>query len=379
MNLKSKFFLPIIIYINPKDNFKIMEEDKYIIASSHSEAGIANRIKCLVSVIRLCKKIGREPLLLWMPPNLMGGADFSELFDNKINRINKREVDKLIKAGEVKICNNYEDCLDDKYKYFLFDYWGFVLLPREVPEGFAKVFTENKGKSIDLEYERIPLKLRKEFLPIFKKMSPIESIKKRVSSFTKENDNFKNVIGLHLRRRDFLLATDGRGRVSSDEQFFKKMQEIIEKKPDTKFFLATDCFITRKKFIKKFPGKIIFFPNNNPDKSTPEATQAGLIDILLLSKTNHILGSFLSSFAEVAWWFGGAKAKVEIIGDEKSKKQALDSLKTRSSSSHYSKIFRPIKKVFKFLTLKFYPFRFLWDRYLDYKTKKEDKNYCKIF
>ena len=36
------------------------------------------------------------------------------------------------------------------------------------------------------------------------------------------------------------------------------------------------------------------------------------IEMLLLSKNSHIIGTYLSTYTEVAWWFGGATAKVVV-------------------------------------------------------------------
>ena len=347
-----------------------MENEKYIIASSNIDPGIGNRLKCLISVLRLSRKLKMKLLLLWMPPNLMGGADFSELFEPIMPQITEKEADKLKDSGKLKICKTYEDCLDGNYQYFLFNDWRFVLLPGEVPKGFAKVFPDNEGQVIDLEYEHIPLKIRKDFLIGIKKIMPIIPIRKKVDNFVKEHNNFNNVIGVQVRRRDFLLATDGRGKVSTNDNYFKRIREIIKENPKTKIFLATDCPVTRDMFVEEFKDKLIFFPCNNWDKRTKEATITGFIDMLLLSKTNHILGSFLSSFVEVAWWLGGCKAKVEIMGDEEAKRQVIGILKSPVKTTTNTNLLWPVKRFFKYITLHSSAFRFIWNKYLDYKTRK---------
>jgi len=347
-----------------------MDNLKYIIASSHVEAGLCNRLKCIISVIRLSKKLGMKPLIFWMPPNLMGSANFSDLFNTKIDVITESEFKEKIKNGEIKSCKLYEDCLEDKYHYFMFNDWRFVLLPGEVHKGFSKVFPENEGKVIDLEYKRIPLRIRKDFLLAIKQISPNPSIQERVNKFVKEHNGFNGVIGLQVRRRDFLLATDGRGKISSNDKFFNKMRAILKNKPKTKFFLSTDCSITQKRFIEQFPDKIFFFPRDNWDKSTKESTITGFIDVLLLSKTKHMLGSFLSSFVEIAWWFGKCKAKVEIIGDKNAKEKAIKILNAPYKNSLNSRTFRQIKQICVYLTLHYFVFRYLWNKYLDYRAKK---------
>ncbi len=92
--------------------------------------------------------------------------------------------------------------------------------------------------------------------------------------------------------------------------------------PKDKFLLCTDSKKTEDKFKKVFGKRIIVFPKGNRKQSKDTAIQEALIDLLLLSKTKHILGSYLSTFTELAWWFGGCKARVEIVGIKDVKKKS---------------------------------------------------------
>jgi len=51
-------------------------------------------------------------------------------------------------------------------------------------------------------------------------------------------------------------------------------------------------------------------------KTDSLSLRGALIDLLLLSKNNIIIGTYFSSFTEVSWWLGGAKAKVIFPGWE---------------------------------------------------------------
>lgn len=50
------------------------------------------------------------------------------------------------------------------------------------------------------------------------------------------------------------------------------------------------------------------------DRNSTEGIQDALIDMLLLAKNAELRVSKLSTFSEVAWWFGQCNANVEIIG-----------------------------------------------------------------
>jgi len=343
--------------------------EKFIIASPASDAGLCNRIKCIASVLRLADIARQKPLLHW-PVSFTCGAGFSGLFESnakavKIREISDKELGKIRKDGNFLECSSYNDFAGNSKKYSIFSAWRFVLLPDEIPAGFARIFPENNGRYIDLEYERIPQSLRKEFLKYIKKLAPAKGIRDTLGKFTKKYD-FKNIVGVHARRTEFLLNADGRGSVSSDERFFERMRQIIEKNPKTRFFLATDSKETEQNFIREFGNKIIVFSGKNWDKSSKESIQHALIDLLLLAKTRHILGTYLSTFTEIAWWLGNCKAQVEIMGQKEDKQKVLERYK---KITNQSVLVRLIRKPLKFLRARFKIFRWIIEKALYLKNK----------
>ncbi|KKK69937.1 hypothetical protein LCGC14_2929050, partial [marine sediment metagenome] len=85
-----------------------------------------------------------------------------------------------------------------------------------------------------------------------------------------------------------------------------------------------------KEYLDKYGERMVACSrvNHKRDRDSVLAVKESLIDLLILSKTKHILGTYLSSFTEMAWWFGNCKAKVEIMGDhkEKEKKKVIKKL-----------------------------------------------------
>ena len=61
---------------------------------------------------------------------------------------------------------------------------------------------------------------------------------------------------------------------------------------------------------EKFGDRILYH------KKDSLSVRGSLIDLLLLSKNTTIIGTYFSSFTEVSWWLGGAKAKVIFPGWE---------------------------------------------------------------
>ena len=92
------------------------------------------------------------------------------------------------------------------------------------------------------------------------------------------------------------------------------MNKILEDNPNIKFFICTDCILTQKRFIKKYPNSIYYKKRDNLNiRNTKTAIQDAFIDILILSKLKYLLVSPKSTFTEVAWWFGECKAFVKTI------------------------------------------------------------------
>ena len=298
--------------------------NKIIVAAN--PGGIANRIKCLVSMWRLSEEFNKKFYLYWIK-NKTCGASFSDLFENDFSEISKEKL-KEIPA---------EEC-------FLSQTFRFITLTDEIPDKFAKVYPTTRGNNIDFEFERIPQKVRENLLLYLKLLKPIKNIKYIVDHFAEKYD-VENLVGVHVRRDDFLYGKERLGDVSSNEKFFEKMKEILNNDPSTKFFVCTDSQETEDEFIKEFGDKIIVYPKKNRDRTTRIATQQGLIDLLLLSRTKHIVGTFRTTFTELAWWFGDCKAKVDIIIDEDLNKKYEEN-KRKFEKSKWLKLKKKVYKLF---------------------------------
>lgn len=306
------------------------EEEKYIICINCG--GLGNRLKGLISVMRLSEKLARKHLLYWQN-NQYCGCEFEDLFENKFSKINESEL-KKIKKQDYELYNGSFVNSENPQKYLLFNTWKFVLLPGEIPPNInfiSEIYPSEEGSNIDFEYNKVPEGMRIEIISYLKKLVPIQKIRETIDEFSQKND-ISNYIGLHIRRGDNKFSVDGREEVSSDELFIEKIKSM----PDEKFFLCTDSTETETKFKELFKERIITYHKGNRKRSKKESLQEALIDMLLLSKTKHIIGSYLSTFTELAWWFGECKNKIEIVGIENVKQSPMP-------TTFYQKVIRKIK------------------------------------
>ncbi len=305
--------------------------------------GISNRIKCLISMWRSGDLYNRELILEWRE-NHTCGCKFKDLFENEVKEISKEEL-KKISGKDLQIFEgDFLTIKDSSKKYIATGTWRFLLTPKELEENsFLKEEHELNEKGLDFNFFNIPKKIKKEILKYLKKLKPLKSIQKEIDNFQRKN-NLKEMIGVHIRRGDFSDRPTSPGKVSSNEKFIKRMNELLKENPKIKFFLCTDSKEVEEKIQKEFPDKIFKYPKTSFTRTDVRATQEGLIDLLLLSKTKHILGTYRSTFTEMAWWFGECKPKMEIIIDTKKQKEYFENVE-KSKKEIIPKIKRIILKL----------------------------------
>lgn len=280
-----------------------------------NRAGIGNRLRGLISAIRLCKLLDRKLLLYW-ENNQYLGCNFNDLFENKFDEIETEHQLNIIKIDDSKV---YRDVLEerfDDYTYIILDTWKWIFLPGEIDKDFNKTYASKTGENIDFEFERIPKNLREEILKELNTLKLSKEVIEKVENFESKH-NLSEYNGMHMRRGDNKFTTDGREKVSSDDKFAK----IILKNPNEKFFISSDSVLNSLSIKTLFPERVIFYPQEDKKRSQKESIQEALAAIILLSKTKKLYGSFLSTFTEMVWWFSDCKIDVEIVGIKDVKKE----------------------------------------------------------
>jgi hypothetical protein len=105
----------------------------------------------------------------------------------------------------------------------------------------------------------------------------------------------KNSIGIHIRRTDNIESI----RHSPLELFIEKMQIELDKNPHSAFFLATDSKSDEKKLKEIFGKKIMSCPKVL-DRNSEQGIFDAMVDLYCLASTKKIIGSYFSSFSELA-------------------------------------------------------------------------------
>lgn len=268
---------------------KAKTDEKNIVLASDS--GIGNRIFFMASVIRI---YDMKEFTLWWPNNGWVSAKFFDLFrfDWDYNIIEQNET--LIERN-LFTPDNKPLCYTEGWRLYISKNDGlkkhFAYLYRDTPNGY----------SIDLEYNRIPEKIKNIYRPFFNRLKPSKTVTERINSIISVAK--ENIIAVQIRN-NFDWSKHNRN-VDINVYF-----SILDKYPkDTKFYISTMNVEDLNKFIERYGQRVIYLPNKDYNSMTDAAA-----DLFMLSKCNKMVVSYESTFPALAWWIGGANAQVTIAG-----------------------------------------------------------------
>jgi len=164
-------------------------------------------------------------------------------------------------------------------------------------------------KTIDLLYEKTPKYFIDKYLKVIDKLEINPDILEYVEDFTKD---WKNMVGVHIR--SWYCA---KHRFHSNDIF----EENIDKLNPEKFFFCCDNSDIQRHFVDKYGDRVITYEReifNDPKFAESglheniQLTTDAFIELLILSKCFTIIGTYDSTFDEVAWWFSKCKSEVII-------------------------------------------------------------------
>jgi len=165
-------------------------------------------------------------------------------------------------------------------------------------------------KTIDLLYEKTPKYFIKKYLDIIHKLKINSEMIEYVSEFT---DTWDDMVGVHIRswycpKKVF----------HSNEIFENQIDKLPE---DKKFFFCSDNSDVQQHFVDRYGDRVIIYQRqmfNDPKLAESghhddiQLTTDAFIELLILSKCATIIGTYASSFDELAWWMSGCTSKVII-------------------------------------------------------------------
>lgn len=239
--------------------------------------GLCNRIRVINSGWRLARERQERLLILWncnSELNCPFHALFQPITEFKITNIHS--VADPRKLFYQKTARNYLTNED--------------ILSHRTPDGsLTPSYVQSlQGNTYIFTWE--------SFYPcedyhLFRPIAPLQSrIDKITSSFG------PSCIGVHIRRTDNQPAI---GKSSTDA-FLTAMRLELSQNPDTQFYLATDSPEEESLLRTTFPGHILSNQDRCLRRDTKEGIEDALLDLYCLASTQKIIGSYFSSFTDIA-------------------------------------------------------------------------------
>lgn len=231
-------------------------------------AGLANRLRALVSGICFAEDLKRPLVLHWPPIEPSCCAHFEALFDPSSLPPFVTVVPEYPERQRLTQCLSQEDLdkLKEKEGQGVYNLKSYGWFHRSDPERWLKHL---------------------------RALKPSQYIEERLS-----NLSFDDTLGVHIRRGDNEKSIQG-----SPLSVFL---DLLAVNPSPKFLVATDDADVRAIFQKHFPQKCVFVANvlaRNTEQGMIEAA----IDFFALSRCEKILGSVYSSFSDIAALYGKAE------------------------------------------------------------------------
>ena len=229
-------------------------------------AGFANRIRALISGICLAEDLKLPLVIHWYPKSPECVCRFQSVVDPE-------SLPKTVKVVPE-------------------DLWAAKSV--QSPEDWSTL-DESWDRKTDLNIKSHGIFYKSEnFLKHLRAVRPSPFVKETFLRRT-ANVPWENAIGIHIRRTDNEKSIEG----SPTEAFLNHMREL----PDSFFVVATDDLKVRESIEKEFLGRCVF-PAVVLSRKSEEGMVHGVVDFFALSKCTKIIGSYYSSFSDIASRYG---------------------------------------------------------------------------
>jgi len=253
--------------------------------------GLANRMRVIDSAYQICLKTGHDLGILWeMSWEL--NCSFHKLFEPvdifSVSEFYKSKYGKKAESFIHKSFRIFGLNLPFGYDTYIFN------------RSIESSIRNNSATGLFPEGANIYLSTVHQFMKGEKSFSYFKPIKELQLKIDENTGKYSDkTVGIHIRRTDNVKSILSSPR----EAFIEKMKSEIAQDKNTMFFLATDSVDEEKQLRAVFPDRIITH-EKELSRNSSRGIQDALVDIYCLSCTKKIIGSFYSSFSEVAAQIG---------------------------------------------------------------------------
>lgn len=240
-------------------------------------AGMANRLRALISAICLAEDLDRNLRVIWSANDPACMARFETLWDRStLPRWVTVDMGPLERPGVM------------------------VLSPADMEEYVKRGDTRPIRSYGHFHQTDMP-----RWLTYLRKLRPSIQLQAQMNVSAVFSSPR---VGIHIRRGDHMKAR----QFSPLSAFI----EAMKKHPDTtQFLVATDDAVERRALESEFPGRV-WFPAATLSRMTQKGMQDAMLDFIGLSRCETILGSYDSSFSQLAALYGNRTLSVVTQKEE---------------------------------------------------------------
>lgn len=241
----------------------------------YTQGGLCNRLIALTSASIFARSLKRELRVTWKIVSGDHLARFTDLFMDTHRHVNQDAKTNRPPHGLCYRTPSESSILEIEKRNALIDtvhiasYLPFSPSAMK-PEEFTRCFHEELSR-----------------------LKPIPEIESRIIA------GAEKMIGLHIRRTDHWRST----RYSPLGPFIRILEKHIKEDPDIRFYLCSDSPEVKSYFKKSYGKTIVCHEDLELNRLTRTGTQDALVELLTLSKTRCIYGTWASTFPLIAHYF----------------------------------------------------------------------------
>jgi hypothetical protein len=189
------------------------------------------------------------------------------------------------------------------------DRYRFMVFPKQ----HSRRSTRADARHIDLEYERIPQYFRDLYADLFRRIVVRQEIVAATEGWAGANLD-ADVVGVQVRTwRD-----DARRHRKYHLPALRRLTRLLDGAgAGARFLVVSDSDDIAPMLAERYGARrVLCYPRTTSRADSwlgPGGITEDLIDMLLLARTRRLFASYLSTFSEVAWWLGGATARVSVF------------------------------------------------------------------
>lgn len=256
--------------------------------------GLCNRMYAIHSAANLARTFNCPLTLVWEESSELG-ARFDQLFKPSAAFLRTYEF-----------CKNRDSLAQYLRRKIILSLFLTRLSPKFQPLQIKNMVEDGFDFESLVHRKRFHIKTwplffgsQLDFFPF----EPLPDLQQKISEITR---TFSKTVGIHIRRSDHKLSR----QFSPTHLFLDAMKEELQREPATNFFLSTDDTEEERLLIERFGERVRIYRKRSHARNELEAMQDAVIDLFCLAATERIIGSYESTFTDVASRLGRISLQV---------------------------------------------------------------------